>query len=96
MIPQPGLCASTPTSTGFPRRGPPRPSTRYGPGEVLARLDHRCCEIHGAAGNVGAIIEKLDKLEQHPEAPDVGTDSFDDADDDAYDPTEFINEGDEF
>jgi hypothetical protein len=35
----------------------------------------------------GAIIEKLEELEeQHPEALDVGTDSFDDADDDAYDP----------
>jgi hypothetical protein len=44
-----------------------------------------------------AIIEKLEELEeQHPEALDVGTDSFDDADDDAYDPTEFIDEDDEF
>ena len=42
----------------------------------------------------GAIIEKLDALEQHPEALDVGTDSFDD--DDPYDPTEFIDEDDEF
>ena len=41
----------------------------------------------------GAIIEKLEELEQHPEALDVGTDSFDD--DDAYDPTEFIDEDDE-
>ena len=31
----------------------------------------------------GEIVEKLDELEQHPEALDVGTDSFDDADDDA-------------
>ena len=44
----------------------------------------------------GAIIEKLDALEQHPGALDVGTDSFDDADDDAFDPTEFIDEDDEF
>ena len=44
------------------------------------------------------IIEKLDELEEHhPEALDVGTDSFDDYDDDPYDPTEFIDdEDDEF
>jgi hypothetical protein len=40
-----------------------------------------------------AIVEQL---EQHPEALDVGTDSFDDADDDPFDPTEFIDENDEF
>ena len=33
--------------------------------------------------------------EQHPEVLDVGMDSFDYADDDAYDPTEFIDEDDE-
>ena len=38
--------------------------------------------------------EKLEELEQHPEALDVGTDSFDD--DDPYDPMEFIDEDDEF
>ena len=43
-----------------------------------------------------AIVEKLEELEQHPEALDVGTDSFDDADDDPYDPTEFIDDDDEF
>ena len=43
-----------------------------------------------------AIVEKLDEAEQHPEALDVGEDGFDDADDDAYDPTEFIDEDDEF
>ncbi len=42
----------------------------------------------------GEIVEKLEELEQHQEALDVGTDSFDD--DDAYDPTEFIDEDDEF
>ena len=31
-----------------------------------------------------------------PGALDVGTDSFDDADDVAFDPTEFIDEDDEF
>jgi hypothetical protein len=47
----------------------------------------------------GAIIEKLEEfeeLEQHPAALDVGTDSFDDADDDPFDPTEFIDDDDEF
>jgi hypothetical protein len=43
----------------------------------------------------GEIIEKLEELEQHPAALDVGTDSFDD-DDDPFDPTEFIDEDDEF
>ena len=43
----------------------------------------------------GEIIEKLDGR-QHPEALDVGTDSFDDADDEPFDPTEFIDEDDEF
>ena len=43
-----------------------------------------------------AIIEKLEVLEQHSEALDVVEDGFDDADDDAYDPTEFIDEDDEF
>jgi hypothetical protein len=46
----------------------------------------------------GAIVEKLEELEQleqHPEALDVGTDSFDDADDDAYDPMEFIDDDEE-
>ena len=42
------------------------------------------------------IIEKLEELEQHPEALDVGTDSFNDADDEPFDPTEFIDEDDEF
>jgi hypothetical protein len=41
-----------------------------------------------------AIVEKLEELEQHSQALDVGTDSFDD--DDPYDPTEFIDEDDEF
>jgi hypothetical protein len=44
----------------------------------------------------GPIIEKLEELEQHQEAHGVGRDSFDGADDDAYDPTEFIDEDDEF
>jgi hypothetical protein len=44
----------------------------------------------------GEIIEKLDEAEQHSEALDIGEDAFDDADDDPYDPTEFIDEDDEF
>ena len=31
-----------------------------------------------------AILEELEELEQHPEALDVGTDSFDDDDDDEF------------
>ena len=34
-----------------------------------------------------AIVEKLEELEQHPEALDVGTDSFYDEGDEPYDPT---------
>ena len=43
----------------------------------------------------GEIVEKLEELEQHPEALDVGEDAFDDDDDDAYDPTEFIDDDDD-
>ena len=42
-----------------------------------------------------AIVEKLEELEQHSEALDVGEDAFDD-DDHPYDPTEFIDDDDEF
>ena len=42
------------------------------------------------------IIEKLQELGQHLEALDVGTDSFNDADDEPFDPTAFIDEDDEF
>ena len=44
----------------------------------------------------GEIVEKLDEAEQHPEALDVGEDSFYDADDDPYDPMEFAESDDEF
>jgi len=45
----------------------------------------------------GEIIEKLDEAEQHQEALSVGSrNSFDDADDEPYDPTEFTDEDDEF
>ncbi len=42
------------------------------------------------------IIERLEEFEQHPAALVVGTDSFGDADDEPYDPTEFIDDDDEF
>ena len=40
----------------------------------------------------GAIVEKVEVLEQDSQALDVGTDSFDDDDDDAFYPTEFIDD----
>ena len=43
----------------------------------------------------GEIIEKLEEAEQHQEALDVGTDSFDDDDDEPYDPTEFAEDDDD-
>ena len=44
----------------------------------------------------GEIVEKLDEAEQHQESLDVGTDSFDDADDEPFDPTEFIDDDDDY
>jgi hypothetical protein len=44
----------------------------------------------------GEIIEKLDEAEQHQESLKAGTDSFYDADDEPFDPTEFIDADDEF
>ena len=44
----------------------------------------------------GEIVEKPEELEQHPEVLDVGEDSFDDSYDEPYDPTEFIDDDDEF
>lgn len=45
----------------------------------------------------GEIIEKLEEFEQqHSVALDVGTDSFDDDDDEPFDPTEFAEPDDEF
>jgi cell division protein FtsB len=41
------------------------------------------------------IVEKLEELEQHTAALDAEIKAFDD-DDDPYDPTEFIDEEDEF
>jgi hypothetical protein len=42
----------------------------------------------------GDIAEKVDDLEQHREVLDAETEDFDD--EDAYDPTEFIDEDDKF
>jgi hypothetical protein len=42
---------------------------------------------------VAAIVEQLD---QHSEAVGVREDFFDDADDDPFDPTQFIDDDDEF
>jgi hypothetical protein len=42
-----------------------------------------------------AIVEELEELEQHSEALAVGAASFDDAGDEPFDPTEFIDEDDE-
>ena len=45
----------------------------------------------------GEIVEKLEEFEQqHPEALDVEADSFDDDDDEPYDPLEFAEPDDEF
>ena len=41
------------------------------------------------------IVERLEELEQHSEALDVGTDDFDD-DDEPFDPMEFVDQDDEF
>ena len=44
----------------------------------------------------GEIVARIEEVEDHSEALDIGTDSFDDADDDPLDPTEFAEEDDEF
>ena len=43
----------------------------------------------------GEIIEKLEEAERHQEALSVEADSFDDADDEPFDPTEFIDDDDD-
>jgi len=65
---------------------------------MKVRLDQVCEAVKSTVPQEmwGEIIEKLEELEQHPEALDVGTDSFNDADDEPFDPTEFIDEDDEF
>ena len=65
---------------------------------MKVQLGHICDAVKSTVPQEmwGEIVEKIEELEQHPEALDVGTDSFDDADDDAYDPTAFIDEDDEY
>ena len=43
----------------------------------------------------GAIVEKLEELEQKSTTVDKGIDSFDDDDDDPFDPTEFMDDEDD-
>lgn len=47
-------------------------------------------------GMWGEIVEKLEEFEQRQEALDIGTDSYDDNDDEPFDPTEFAEPDDEF
>ena len=65
---------------------------------MKVQLGHICDAVKSTVPQEmwGEIVEKLEEAEQHQEALDVGTDSFDDADDDPYDPTEFIDDDDEF
>ena len=75
-------------------------SRDYGRDLLLMRvqLDAICDAVKSTVPQEmwGEIIEKLDEAEQHQEALDVGKGSFDDANDDPYDPTEFIDDDDEF
>ena len=61
-------------------------------------MDQTCDAVKSTAPQEmwGETIEKLEELEQHPEALDVGADSFNDADDEPFDPTAFIDEDNEF
>jgi hypothetical protein len=69
-------------------------------GDDIAEMRLQVAQITDAVKPVvpqemwGAIVEKLDQAE-HPEALDAETEDFDD-DGDGYDPTEFIDEDDEF
>ena len=64
---------------------------------MKVQLDQVCDAVKSTVPHEmwGEIIEKLEEFEQHQEALSVGTDSFDD-DDEPFDPTEFIDEDDEF
>jgi hypothetical protein len=65
---------------------------------MKVQMDQTCDAVKSTVPQEmwGEIIEKLEELEQHPEALDVGTDSFNAADDEPFDPTGFIDEDDEF
>jgi hypothetical protein len=64
---------------------------------MKVQLGHICAAVKSTVPQEmwGEIIEKLDEAEQRQEALSVGTDSVDDADDEPYDPTEFIEEDDD-
>jgi len=68
------------------------------PGDEIADIRRQVNLILDAVKTVvpeeywGQIVARLDQVKQHPEALYVEADSFDDTDDDGYDPTEFINE----
>ncbi len=64
---------------------------------MRVQLDAVCAAVKSTVPQEmwGEIIEKLDEAEQHQESLKVGTDSFDDADDEPFDPTEFIDEDDD-
>ena len=64
---------------------------------LKVQLGHICDAVKSTVPQEmwGEIVEKIEELEQHPEALDAGTDSFDDGDDDPYDPTEFIDDDDD-
>jgi hypothetical protein len=68
----------------------------------IAELNFQFCKIREAVKSTvpeemwGGIIEKLEEFEQRQEAIDVGTDSYDDDDDEPFDPTEFAEDDDEF
>ena len=65
---------------------------------MKAQLDQVCDAVKSTVPQEmwSEIIEKLDEAEQHQEALIVARNSFDDADDEPFDPTEFIDEDDEF
>ena len=65
---------------------------------MKVQLDQICDAVKSTVPQEmwGEIIEKLDEAEQHQEALSVGRNSFDDADDEPFDPTEFIDDDDEF
>ena len=68
---------------------------------MKGRLAATCDAVTAAVpqemwGEIIEKLEELEQLEQHPAALDVGEDAFDDADDGPFDPTEFIDDDDEF
>src|SRR6185503_3477737 len=64
---------------------------------MKVQLDQICDAVKSTVPQEmgGEITEKLDEAEQHQEALSVGRNSFDDADDEPFDPTEFIDDDDE-